>query len=148
MTPAPLCFAIRCQSAQFADPEHEAAFGRQRHGAGEARRFLAEVFGTEAAQEHGESERVFDLAHGAADAGALAATERKIGILHLTLGAAHPAFGAELFRLRPEFRIMVRAVGKHHHAIAGFDLLAANDVVLGGDADETPDRGRSASSPG
>ena len=54
--------------------------------------------------------------------------------------AAHPAFGPELFRCFPEARVVVCAVGEQHHAVARADFLVADNVVLVGDADETPDR--------
>ena len=123
------------------NPERQAALGRQRHGGVDAGRLGADILGPEAAQQDRQGQRVLDLAHGAADAGTFAATERQVGVgLAFLGGVADPALGTELLGLIPVLGAVVRAIGKQRHLVAGADLLAVDDVGLGGDADQHPDR--------
>jgi hypothetical protein len=59
--------------------ELQAALRRQRHGRADAGRLDADVLGLEAAQQHGQRERILDLAHGTADA--------RAGVVELWIGA-------------------------------------------------------------
>ena len=51
-----------------------------------------------------------------------------------------PALGLEGLRFRPELGTVVGAVGKQGDFVARANLLAIDHVVLGGDADQHPDR--------
>src|SRR5262245_65052434 len=81
-------------STQLVDLEGQAALGSERHRGVDARRLRANVFGAEAAQQDRQGQGVLDLAHGAANAGALAAAEGQVGVGDALFGGvAQPALG-------------------------------------------------------
>src|SRR5262249_58173071 len=97
--------------------------------------------GAEGAQGDRRRRCVLGLARAPADAGALAAAERQVGIGNALFGGiAQPALRLEQLRLGPELGAMMRPIGKQRHLVAGANRLAVDDVVLGGNANQHPNR--------
>ena len=63
-------------SAPLPDLKRQAAFGCEGDSGVESGWIFADVLGAETAQQHGQSKRVLDLAHGAADARAFTGADK------------------------------------------------------------------------